>query len=198
MTTMCVSILRKVTIFAAAMLMTSTVYGQVGPGLRVTSESNGLLLTGPASSQSFLMLIAGAYAERIHTQKKYWFRADGIRFEFFSEENSKFYITDIPYRLDDRRVLEMYKSGFLFRNGEPKIRSSWVELANSKTALFWTYDKFVASPDRGAMSEREMFLVLVGPGQVFGLFAPVPSGSSEKATKQLLIRTLGTLTFSET
>jgi hypothetical protein len=194
---MCFSILRTVTIFAAALALTSTAHGQVGSGMRVTSQPDGLVLTGPAASQSFQMRINGGNAQRIRTQKKYWFRADGIRFEFFSEENSKFYITDIPYRLDDRRALAMYKSGYLFRNGKPKIRSSWLKLANGKTALFWILDKFVATPDRGERHERELYLVLAGPGQVFGLFAPVASGSSEKLTKQLLIRTLGTLAFSD-
>ena len=187
---------RPTSIGSLVLLLTSTAFTQVGPGIQLTSVPNGLLVTGPASSQRFEMRVTGENAERLRTQKKYWFRANGIRFEFFSEENSRFLPTDIPYRLDDRAVLRMFRSVSSRRNGNPNIRLSWLKLANGKIALFWSYNKFVATPNRDGKNEREMFLVLAGPGNVFGLFAPVLPGGSEAATKRLLVRTLGSLTFS--
>ena len=179
------------------MLLSPFALSQVGSEMNITAEPNGLLITGPASSQHFQMRITGEHVTRMRTKKKYWFTADGIGFEFFSEENSKFLITDIPFKLDDKAVLKLYQSGFMHRNSNPKINSEWVNLANGQTALFWSYDKFVASPNNSMAKEKEMFLILVGPGHVFGLFAPVPKGGSERETRQLLARVLGTLTFSE-
>jgi hypothetical protein len=170
---------------------------QVGPEIRFVPEAGGLTAIGPASGQYFRMRITGQNAGRLRTKKKYWFRADGVRFEFFSEENSRFLMTDLPRRLDDRVVLELYKSAFLRRNGSPKIRSSWVKLASGRTALFWSYEKFAATPGPPTAAERETFLILAGPGHVYGLFAPVPPGGSERETRRILTRTLGTLTFSD-
>ena len=134
----------------------------------------------------------------MRTKKKYWFRADGLSFEFFSEEYSRFLITDMPTRPSDRLILELYRSAFLHRNGDPKVNSRWIKLANGQEALFWTYKKFGASPNEGATYNREMFLVIVGPGHVFGLFAPIIASQTEAETRRVLTRTLGTLIFTET
>lgn len=179
------------------MVLASIALSQVGPEMTITAEPNRLLIRGPASSQHFQMRITGEHVTRMRTKKKYWFTADGFGFEFFSEENSKFLITDIPYKLDDKAVLKLYLAGFLHRNSNPKIDSAWVKLANGQTALFWSYDKSVASPNSSSKKEKEMFLVLSGPGHVFGLFAAVPKGGTERDARQLLKRVLGTLTFSE-
>lgn len=42
-----------------------------------------------------------------------------------------------------------------------------------------------------------MFLVVAGPGYVFGLFAQVPPGRTEADIRAVLTRTLGTLTFGD-
>jgi hypothetical protein len=47
---------------------------------------------------------------------------DGIGFEFFSEGNSGFLMTNVPRRLDDRA--SAFCSTFIRRNGDIKIRSS--------------------------------------------------------------------------
>jgi hypothetical protein len=143
------------------------------------------------------MRISGVDARRIRTTKKYWFRADGVSFEFFSEEFSHFLITDMPHQPSDRLVLELYRSAFLHRNGGPKVTSRWIKLANDKEALFWSYKKFNASPDGRRSDDREMFLVIVGPGHVFGLFAPVSPGKTEAETKRILTRVLGTVVFAD-
>ena len=179
----------------AGLMLASGASAQVGPGLRFLSDTNGLTVVGPAAGQFFRMRITGKEVGRLRTPKKYWFRADGLRFEFLSEENINFLPTDIPQRLDDRVVLELYRTQFLRANGNPKIRSKWVRLSSGMTALFWSYDKFVATPGPGNKSEREMFLIVAGPGHVFGLFAPVSRGGTEPETRRLLTRTLGTLTF---
>jgi hypothetical protein len=179
------------------LLLTSVGFSQVGPQMTITAESNGLVITGPASSQHFQMRIAGNNVTRKRTTKGYWFTAKGTEFQLFPEENSKFLITDIPYRLDDRAVLKLYQARFMHRNGELKIHSKWLKLASGNSALFWSYNKVVASPRSSTANQREMFLVLAGPGHVFGLFAPVPSGSSEREIRLLLTQVLGTLTFIE-
>jgi hypothetical protein len=133
----------------------------------------------------------------MRTKQKYWFRADGLSFEFFSEEYSRFLITDMPTRPSDRLILELYRSAFLHRNGDPKVNSRWIKLANRQEALFWSYRKFIASPNADPPIDREMFLIVAGPGHVFGLFAPVTSGHTEDETSRVLMRILGTLVFSE-
>jgi hypothetical protein len=158
-------------------------------------QSDGLTVSGAASGQFFRMLITGKDASRLRTKKKYWFRADGIKFEFFSEENTRFLSTNIPRSLDDGVVLKLYQSAFLRRNANPETRSKRVKLRNKMTALFWSYDKFVATPGPSKAAEREMFLIVAGPGHVFGLFAPVPPNGTERETRELLTRTLGTLSF---
>ena len=62
-------------------------YSQVGPGLKFVPDAAGLVVTGPANGQRFRMRITGEHVGRLRTKKKYWFRADSVRFEFFSEEN---------------------------------------------------------------------------------------------------------------
>ena len=175
------------------LVLSSGMLAQVGPGLRFEPQKDGLAVVGSA----FHMRISGKDAGRLRTKKKYWFRADGVKFEFFSEENSKFLPTNLPRRLDDRVVLELYRSVFLRRNGNPDIRSKRIKLSSGMTALFWSYNKFVASPGPPKTAEREMFLIVAGPGHVFGLFAPVPPNSTERETRDLLTRTLGTLTFRD-
>jgi hypothetical protein len=177
------------------LILFSGAWAQVGPGLRFVPQADGLTVLGPASGQFFRMKIPGKDASRLRTKKNYWFRADGINFQFFSEENTKFLPTDIPHRLDDRAVVEFYESAFLRRRGNPGIRSKWVKLTSGRTALFGSYDKLAAAPGPGKGSEREMFLVIAGPGHVFGLFAPVPPDGSERETRDLLVRTLATLCF---
>lgn len=190
--------IKKLTALVFVFLMlTSFALAQVGPEVRIVAEQNGLLIVGPASGQHFQMRITGENVARMRSKKKYWFTANGICFEFFSEENSKFLITDIPYALDDKAVLKLYLAGFIHRNGDPTIDSKFVRLTNGKTALFWSYDKFVASPESTLDKEREIFLVLTGPGHVFGLFAPVSKRGTELETRKLLTRVLGTLTFIE-
>src|SRR5215207_8596849 len=88
-------------LFAAvivAMSVAAASHAQVGPEIRSVSEADGLVITGPASGQHFRMRITGRDAGLLRTKKKYWFRADGIRFEFFSEENSRFLMTDLQRR----------------------------------------------------------------------------------------------------
>ena len=187
-------------LFAGAMIvltMLGASQAQVGPGMRVISLADGLTVSGPASGQFFRMRIVGENVQRMRTTKKYWFLADGVRFEFFSEDNSHFLITDIPYRLDDRVVLRLYRSAFVHRNGDLKVNSDWVKLPSGEAAVFWSYDKSVATPEAAKSTEREMFLVVAGPAHVFGLFARVPADGSEKKVRRLLTRTLGTLTFGD-
>ncbi len=179
------------------LMLTGGASAQVGPGLRFVPRPDGLTVTGPASGQFFRMLVTGRDAGRMRTKKKYWFRADGIPFEFFSEENTRFLPTDIPRSLDDRVVLDLCHSAWLRRNGSADIKPRSLKLSNGMRALTWTYDKFVANPNPVNGVERGMFLIVAGPGHVFGLFASVPPGSTERATRDLLTRTLGTLTFRE-
>lgn len=181
----------------AAMSVATVSHAQVGPEIRFLPEADGLMVTGPASGQYFQMRITGSDFERLKTRKKYWFRSDGIRFEFFSEENSRFLMTNLPRRLDDRVVLQLYRSAFIRRNGDVKLRSSQVKLAGGRTALFWSYDIFVATPGGPNESVRAMLLVVAGPGHVFGLFATVPPSGTEREVRRLLTRTLGTLTFKD-
>jgi hypothetical protein len=143
------------------------------------------------------MRITGKDVGRLRTTKKYWFRADGVSFQFFSEEFSHFLITDMPNRPSDRLILDLYRSAFLHRTGHPKVNSRRIKLANGQEALFWSYKKFSAIPTGGSREDLEMLLIAVGPGHVFGLFAPVAPGATEAATRNILIRTLGTLTFTD-
>ena len=181
----------------AGLMLAVGAWTQVGPGMRFVPQPGGLTVTGPAGGQFFRIRITGKDAGRMRTKKKYWFRADGIPFEFFSEENTRFTPTDIPHRLDDRVVLDLYHSVWLRRNGSPHVKSRSVKLSNGLRALTWSYDRFVASPDPANETQREMFLIVAGPGHVFGLFAPVPPGGTERQTRELLTRTLATLRFMD-
>jgi hypothetical protein len=174
----------------------SSLRAQVGTEMRQIKNARGVLLVSSASGGYFKMQITGKNVQRVHTPKNYWYSADGIRFQFFSEENSKFVMTDVP-TLPDRTVLGLYRSDFLRRNADdkPKLRSSWVRLANNKTALLWSYDKHPAAPT--PMVEKEMYIVIATPSHVYALLAPVPKGQTEVAVRRVLIRTLGSLTFSD-
>jgi hypothetical protein len=169
---------------------------QVGTEMRQIKNARGILLVSSAYGGYFKMQIYGRNVQRVHTPKNYWYSADGIRFQFFSEENSKFVMTDVP-TLPDRTVLSLYRSDFLRRNSDEKLklRSSWIRLANKKTALLWSYDKHPAAPT--PIVEKEMFIVIATPAHVYGLFAQVPKGQTEAAVRRVLIRTLGSLTFSD-
>jgi hypothetical protein len=143
------------------------------------------------------MRITGKDVGRLRTAKKYWFRADGVSFEFFSEEFSHFLITDMPISPSERLVLTLYLSAFLNRGGIRKVHSRLIKLANGKTALLEIHDKFVAAPNGNHANKREMSLAIVGPGHIFGLFAPVPADRTEADTRRILTRILGTMIFGD-
>ena len=172
------------------------VMGQVGPGVRHVVVDGGLDIVGPAAGQTFRIEIRGRGASRLRTMKKCWYRVEGIRFELFSEENSKFVMTDVPVALGERVVLELYRSDIERRFPGDKVRSSWVKLAGGRAAILIVHETRVAAPD-GDRFERDLFLVTTGPAQVFGLFAPIPAGTGENEVRRFLTRTLATLTFHE-
>ena len=105
--------------------------------------------------------------------------------------------TNRPRRLDDEVILQLYRSAFLRRHraDRPKLRSSWLKLANGKQALLWSYYQRSAAPR--PVTEKYLYITVVGPAHVFGLFARVPAGQSEASVRRVLVRTLGSLTFSD-
>ena len=163
---------------------------QVGPQMRETRTAGGLLIVSNVEGNYFRMQIRGRNASRLHTTKKYWYTADGVRFQFFSEENVNFVMTDVP-TLPDGTVLKLYRSDYLrrFADEKPKIRTSWMKLANSEAALLFTSESRSAAP--------QIFIVIATPMHVFGLFAPVKAGQTDAQVKRVLIRTLGTFKFGE-
>jgi hypothetical protein len=182
---------------AIALLLTGiSANGQVGYQMRDIKNADGLLIISDVEGNYFRMQIIGSNVYRLRTTKKYWYMADGIRFQFFSEENAHFVMTDVP-KLDDSIVLKLYRSEFLRRNADdkPKLRSSWLKLANNKTALLFTRETRSPTPQR--IPEKQMFLVVAGPMHIFGLFASVPPGQTEAQVKRVLIRTLGSLKIGD-
>jgi hypothetical protein len=180
--------------------MTAATKAQVGPEMNDVRTATGMTIHGPAGGQYFRMELRGKDTGRLRTKKKYWYRIDGVRFEFFSEDRNNFVMTNVPKALDDRVVLDLYRTDYLRRfagTKPPNWRSAWIKLANGKTAVFWSYKKDAATPKPGNISNHEMFLVVAGPGYVFGLFAQVPTDRSETEVRNILTRTLGTLTFHE-
>ena len=182
-------------VFAAAMSIAVLLAGiganaQVGPQMRETKTADGLLIVSSVEGNYFRMRIRGKNVSRLHTTKKYWYTADGVRFQFFSEENVNFVMTDVP-TLPDGTVLKLYRSDYLrrFADGKPRLRSSWLKLANNKTALLFTSESRSAAP--------QIFIVIATPMHVFGLFAPVKAGQTDAQVKRVLIRTLGTFKFGE-
>jgi len=99
-------------------------------------------------------------------------------------------MTDVP-TLPDSTVLKLYRSDYLrrFADEKPKLRSTWLKLANNKTALLFTSESRSAAP--------QIFIIIATPMHVFGLFAPVPPGRTDAEVKRVLIRTLGSFEFSE-
>ncbi|MFL6467539.1 MAG: hypothetical protein ACJ72Z_06245 [Pyrinomonadaceae bacterium] len=172
------------------------VFAQVGPHMRHIKNERGLHIISNEPGNYFSIRIEGTAAARLHTPKKYWYTVDGIRFEFYSEENAKFVMTDVP-QLDDVVVLRLYRSELIrrFANLKPKIRSSWLKLANGKDALLLSYEGRPASPV--PVTDRQLFIVITGPMHVFGLFAPVLTGQTEAQVRRVLIRTLGTFAFRD-
>jgi hypothetical protein len=171
-------------------------FAQVGPEMRQIKTSTGLTLISNVPSDYFRMLITGRNASRVHTPKRYWYTTDGVRFEFFSEENSTFVMTDVP-TLPDRTILGLYRSDYIRRNdGENlKLRSSWLRLANNKTALIWTSTTRPAAPT--PMVEKQIYVLIATPMRIYGLLAPVQKGQTEGEVRGVLTRVLGTLTFSD-
>ncbi len=185
---------------AAILTMTAAAKAQVGPEMRDVRTANGMTVHGPVGGQYFRMELRGKDTGRVRTKKKYWYRIDDVRFEFFSEDRNNFVMTNVPKVLDDRVVLHLYRTDYLRRfagTKPPNWRTAWIKLANGNTAIFWSYKKDVATPKPGNISNHEMFLVVSGPGYVFGLFVPVPRDRTESEVRNLLIRTLGTLTFHD-
>jgi hypothetical protein len=178
-------------------LLAAGARAQVGPEMRQAERAGGLTLSGPAAGEYFRMEITGRDAARVRTQKKYWYSADGVSFEFFSEETANFLMTDLPRRPADRVILDLYRSDFARRNPDLKLRSSWVRLAGGKDALLWNCDRPVASPDNSKEAKREMFLITTHSSLVFGLYATVEPGKTTSETRRELIGTLGTLAFSD-
>lgn len=195
--------IKTIAVLVTAILMMTavgTARAQVGPEMSDVRTADGMTVHGPVGGQYFRMQLRGKDTGRMRTKKKYWYRVDGVRFEFFSEAKNNFVMTNLPKALDDRVVLDLYRSDYLRRfagSKPPNWRTAWIKLASGKTALFWSYKKDVATPKPGNISNHEMFLVVAGPGYVFGLFAQVPPGRTESDIRALLTRTLGTLTFSD-
>lgn len=169
---------------------------QVGSEMRQINTADGLLIVSNAEGNHFRMQIKGRDVSRLRTTKKYWYTADSVRFEFFSEENAKFVMTDVP-KLDDSTVLRLYRSDFLrrFADEKPKLRSSWLKLANNKTALLWIDETHPAAT--GPITEKHMFILINGCMHIFGLFAPVPPGKTETQVRRVLVRTLGSLKLGD-
>ena len=166
------------------------VNAQVGPQMRETRNADGLLIVSDVEGNYFRMQIPGKNVSRLHTTKKYWYTADGVRFQFFSEENASFLMTDVPM-LPDSTVLKLYRSDYLrrFADEKPKLRSTWLKRANNKTALLFTSESRSAAP--------QIFIIIATPMHIFGLFAPVTPGQTDAEVKRVLIRTLGTFKFGE-
>jgi hypothetical protein len=180
---------------AIALLLTG-IHGQVGYQMRDIKNADGLLIISDVEGNYFRMQIKGNNVSRLRTTKKYWYAADGIRFEFFSEENANFVMTDVP-KLDDDIILKLYRSEFLRRNADdkPKLRSAWLKLANHKAALLFTRETRSPAPQR--VTEKQIFLVVAGPMHIFGLFASVRPGQTEAQVKRVLVRTLGSLKIGD-
>jgi len=193
--------IKKIPVLMTAILtITAAARAQVGPEMRDVRTAAGMTVHGPVGGQYFRMELRGKDTGRVRTTKKYWYRVDGVRFEFFSEDRNNFVMTDVPKPLDDRVVLDLYRSDYLRRfagTKPPNWRTAWIDLASGKTALFWSYKKNAATPKPGHVSNHEMFLVVSGPGHVFGLFAQVPPGRTEADVRSILTRTLGRLTFAD-
>ena len=189
---------RRLAVVAAIPILLAAVgaNAQVGPDMRHINNTDGILIVSDVEGNYFRMQIKGGDVSRLRTTRKYWYTADSVRFEFFSEERAKFVMTDVP-KLDDRIVLQLYRSDFLrrFADEKPKLRSSWLKLANNKTALLWIDETHPAAPQ--PITEKQIFIVVAGPMHVFGLFAPVPPGQTESQVRRVLVRTLGTLTLGD-
>jgi hypothetical protein len=189
---------RRLAVVAAIPILLAAVgaNAQVGPDMRHINNTDGILIVSDVEGNCFRMQIKGGDVSRLRTTKKYWYTADSVRFEFFSEESAKFVMMDVP-KLDDRIVLQLYRSDFLrrFADEKPKLRSSWLKLANNKTALLWIDETHPAAPQ--PITEKQIFIVVAGPMHVFGLFAPVPPGQTESQVRRVLVRTLGSLKLGD-
>jgi hypothetical protein len=181
---------------ATVAALQANVLPQVGPEMRQLKTSTGLTLISNASSDYFRMQISGRNVARVQTPKRYWYTTDGVRFEFFSEENSTFVMTDVP-TLPDRTILGLYRSDYIRRNdGENlKLRSSWLKLANNETALIWTSTTRPAAPT--PVVEKQIYVLIATPMRIYGLLAPVQNGQTEAEVRRVLTRVLGTLTFRD-
>ena len=180
----------SIVVIVAILLAGIGANAQVGPEMRETKTADGLVIVSNVEGNYFRMQIKGKDVSRLHTTKKYWYTADGVRFQFFSEENVNFVMTDVP-TLADSMVVKLYRSDYLrrFADEKPRLRSSWLKLANNKTALLFTSESRLAAP--------QIFIIIATPMHVFGLFAPVPPGQTDAQVKQVLIRTLGSFKFGE-
>jgi len=189
---------RRLAVVAAIPILLAAVgaNAQVGPDMRHINNTDGILIVSDVEGNYFRMQIKGRDVSRLRTTRKYWYTADSVRFEFFSEERAKFVMTDVP-KLDDRTVLQLYQSELLRRAGDEKgkLRSSWLKLANNKTALLFTDEKRPAAPR--PIGEKQIFIVVAGSMHVFGLFAPVPPGQTESQVRRVLVRTLGSLKLGD-
>ena len=97
--------------------------------MRDVRTATGMTIHGPAAGQFFRMELRGKDVGRVRTKKKYWYRIDGVRFEFFSEDKNNFVMTNVPKPLDDRVVLDLYRTDYLRRfpvQAESKLRNSLV------------------------------------------------------------------------
>jgi hypothetical protein len=186
----------SIVVIVAILLAGIGANAQVGPEMRETKTADGLVIVSNVEGNYFRMQIKGKDVSRLHTTKKYWYTADGVRFQFFSEANVNFVMTDVP-TLADGMVLKLYRSDFLrrFADENRKIRTSWPKLANNETALLLNYENHPAAPQ--PITEKQIYIVVATPMHVFGLFAPVPHGQTDAQVKQVLIRTLGTFKFGE-
>jgi hypothetical protein len=190
--------MKKLILFTALiMLAGSAVQAQVGPEMHHIKAGDGLEIVSDSEGNYFKLQITGEGVSRLKTTKKYWYTADGVRFVFFSEENSNFLMTDLPRRLEDDVILQLYRSEFLRRQASdrPKLRSEWIKLANGKRALLWSYINRPASPK--PITQQQFFITIAGPTHVYGLFAMVAGSNSPAAVRRVLVRTLGSLTFSD-
>src|SRR5215204_3244507 len=136
---------------ATILMMTAvgTTRAQVGPEMNDVRTAEGMIVHGPVGGQYFRMQLRGKDTGRMRTKKKYWYRVDGVRLEFFSEDKNNFVMTNVPKALDDRVVLDLYRSDYLrhFAGSKPpNWRTAWIKLASGKTALFWSYRKDAATP----------------------------------------------------
>jgi hypothetical protein len=183
--------------FGLLIALEMAAWSQVGPQMRSIRTASGLTLINEVPGGYFRMLIRGANVARVRTPKRYWYQVDGVRFEFFSEENSNFVMTDVPIMLPDRTVLNLYQSDFLRRNAaeQPRITSSWITLANGKTALFWTSTRWPAA--LVPTVEKQMYIALATPTRIYALLTTIKDGQSESAVRAVLTRTLGSLVLSD-